>query len=56
MSALIGHEALETALDWPDLIGQLRDWYRGKAVQAPDRQVLTIEQPDGTEEIGRAHV
>ena len=38
MSALIGHEALETALDWPDLIGQLRDWYRGKAVQAPDRQ------------------
>ena len=49
MSALIGHEALETALDWPDLIGQLRDWYRGKAVQAPDRQVLTIEQPDGTE-------
>ena len=32
MSALIGHEALETALDWPDLIGQLRDWYRGKAV------------------------
>ena len=49
MSALIGHEALETALDWPDLIGQLRDWYRGKAVQAPDRQVLTIEQPDGSE-------
>ena len=49
MSQLIGHEALEAALDWPDLIGQLRDWYRGNAVQAPDRQVLTIEQPDGSE-------
>ena len=49
MSKLIGHEALEAALDWPELIGQLRDWYRGNAVQAPDRQVLTIEQPDGSE-------
>ncbi|OAN84946.1 ornithine cyclodeaminase family protein [Sulfitobacter geojensis] len=49
MSKLIGHEALETALDWSGLIGQLRDWYRGNAVQAPDRQVLTIEQPDGSE-------
>jgi alanine dehydrogenase len=49
MSQLIGHVALEAALDWPGLIGQLRDWYRSNAVQAPDRQVLTIEQPDGSE-------
>ncbi|MFC6641072.1 hypothetical protein [Sulfitobacter profundi] len=49
MSALIGHEALEAALGWPDLIGQLRDWYCGNAVQAPDRQVLSIAQPDGSE-------
>lgn len=45
MSTLIGHEALETALDWPDLIGQLRDWYRSNT----DRQVLSISQPDGSE-------
>lgn len=49
MSALIGHETLEAALGWPDLIGQLRDWYCGNAVQAPDRQVLSIAQPDGSE-------
>ncbi|WP_323771934.1 ornithine cyclodeaminase family protein [Antarctobacter sp.] len=49
MSTLIGHEALEAVLDWPDLIGQLRDWYRSNAVQAPDRQVLSIAQPDGSE-------
>ncbi|SDP74244.1 ornithine cyclodeaminase [Sulfitobacter litoralis] len=49
MSQLIGHEALEAALNWPELIGQLRDWYRSNAVQAPDRQVLTIQQPDGSE-------
>ncbi|MEP1768341.1 MAG: ornithine cyclodeaminase family protein [Sulfitobacter sp.] len=48
MSTLIGHETLEAGLDWPELISQLRDWYRGNAVQAPDRQVLTIEQPDGS--------
>ncbi|TCS56170.1 ornithine cyclodeaminase [Primorskyibacter sedentarius] len=49
MSTLIGHEALEAALDWPDLIGHLRDWYRSNTVQAPDRQVLSISQPDGSE-------
>lgn len=49
MSTLIGHKALEAALDWPDLIGQLREWYRGNAVQAPDRQVLSIAQPDGSD-------
>ncbi len=49
MSTLIGHEELEAALDWPDLIGQLRDWYCGNAVQAPNRQVLSIAQPDGSE-------
>lgn len=49
MSSMIGHDAIETALGWPELIAQLRDWYRDKAVQAPDRQVLTIDQPDGSE-------
>jgi ornithine cyclodeaminase len=49
MSTLIGHEALEAALDWPELIEQLRDWYRGNAVQAPDRQVLSIAHPDGSD-------
>ncbi|WP_282078796.1 ornithine cyclodeaminase family protein [Epibacterium ulvae] len=49
MSAFIGHLALEEALDWPALIDQLRDWYSSDAVSAPDRQVLTIDQPDGSE-------
>lgn len=49
MTALIGHAALEAALDWPGLITQLRDWYRDSAVQAPERQVLSIAQPDGSE-------
>lgn len=49
MSTLIGHDALESALDWSKLIAQLRGWYRREVVQAPDRQVLTINQPDGSE-------
>lgn len=49
MSVLIGHSELETALNWPALIEQLRDWYSSDAVSAPDRQVLTIDQPDGSE-------
>ena len=47
MTVLIGHDAVERALDWPALIAQLRDWYRADAVEAPARQVLTITQPDG---------
>ncbi|MBT8153891.1 ornithine cyclodeaminase family protein [Epibacterium ulvae] len=49
MSTLIGHSELESALEWPALINQLRDWYRSNKVQAPERQVLTIDQPDGSE-------
>lgn len=49
MSTLVGHTALDAALDWVPLIDQLRDWYRSNKVQAPDRQVLTIDQPDGSE-------
>lgn len=48
MTKLIAHEALETALDWPTLIATLRDWYRDDAVEAPERQVLTIKHPDGS--------
>lgn len=49
MTALIGHHALEAALDWPALIAELRDWYRAGTVEAPERQVLSIAQPDGSE-------
>ncbi|AKO95420.1 putative ornithine cyclodeaminase, mu-crystallin-like protein [Marinovum algicola DG 898] len=49
MSVMIGHDALEAGLGWPELIAQLRDWYRSDAVTAPDRQVLSIAQPDGSE-------
>ncbi|THH34403.1 ornithine cyclodeaminase family protein [Aliishimia ponticola] len=49
MTALIGHAALEAALDWPALIAQLRAWYKAAQVEAPERQVLTMAQPDGSE-------
>ncbi|MDO6728798.1 ornithine cyclodeaminase family protein [Marinovum sp. 2_MG-2023] len=49
MTALIGHAALESALDWPALIAELRAWYRADTVEAPERQVLSIQQPDGSE-------
>ncbi|NVK35795.1 MAG: ornithine cyclodeaminase family protein [Rhodobacteraceae bacterium] len=49
MSAMIEHEALEQALDWPALIEQLRGWFCAAAVEQPDRQVLSIRQPDGSE-------
>ena len=49
MTALIGHEALESALDWPALIAELRAWYKAGKVEAPERQVLGITQPDGSE-------
>lgn len=31
------------------LIAKLRDWYKDNAVEAPERQVLTLKQPDGSE-------
>lgn len=49
MTRMIGHDALEAALNWPELIAELREWYRAGEVTAPDRQVLPIRQPDGTE-------
>ncbi|MGR3761575.1 ornithine cyclodeaminase family protein [Roseobacteraceae bacterium NS-SX3] len=49
MSRLIAHHELETVLDWPQLIDQLRQWYQKGAVEAPARQVLPITQPDGSE-------
>lgn len=49
MSRLIEHAELQSALDWTALIKQLRQWYRSGEVEAPDRQVLTIRQPGGTE-------
>lgn len=49
MSALIGHAAVDAALDWPVLISELRSWYKAGKVRAPERQVLTIKQPDGSE-------
>ncbi|MBY6005255.1 ornithine cyclodeaminase family protein [Salipiger bermudensis] len=49
MTALIGHQAIETALDWRTLISELRAWYRAGNVEAPERQVLSMAQPDGSE-------
>lgn len=49
MTVLIGHAAVDAALDWPVLISELRTWYRAGTVEAPERQVLTIAQPDGSE-------
>jgi len=49
MTALIGHAALETALDWTALIAELRCWYKEGRVKGPERQVLRIPQPDGSE-------
>lgn len=43
------HDAVAARLDWPRLIEALRRGFGADgAVQAPDRQVLTIDQPDGT--------
>ncbi|MBT0957422.1 ornithine cyclodeaminase family protein [Alphaproteobacteria bacterium KMM 3653] len=49
MNQMISHETLEAALDWQGLIEQLRLWYHGKEVQAPERQVLTLKRDDGWE-------
>lgn len=49
MTALIGHDATDAALEWPALISQLRNWYRAAKVEAPERQVLTIAQPEGSD-------
>ncbi|WP_299949560.1 ornithine cyclodeaminase family protein [uncultured Ruegeria sp.] len=48
MTELILHDAIKQRLAWPDLIEQLRTWFKDGAVSAPDRQVLNIEQPDGS--------
>ncbi len=49
MSRLISHDGVEAALDWAPLIAELRHWYRAGNVEAPERQVLSIPQPDGSE-------
>lgn len=41
------HHAVEASLDWPGLIETLRKGFADASVEAPARQVLTIEQPDG---------
>lgn len=49
MTPLMDHRAVETALDWSALIAHLRDWIAADQVEAPERQVCAIAQPDGTE-------
>lgn len=49
MSRLISHDGVEAALAWAPLIAELRRWYRAGNVEAPERQVLSIPQPDGSE-------
>jgi len=48
VSRLISHKGVEAALDWAPLIAELRRWYRADNVEAPERQVLSIPQPDGS--------
>lgn len=43
------HSAVEARLDWPQLIEALRAGFAaGDRINAPERQVLAIEQPDGS--------
>lgn len=49
MFKVLDHETLEQKLDWNNLIVQLRDWFSEDKVQAPERQVCAIQQPDGAE-------
>ncbi|MBK4215115.1 ornithine cyclodeaminase family protein [Paracoccus caeni] len=41
------HAEVEARLDWPALIETLRQGFAAARAEAPARQVLTIEQPDG---------
>ncbi len=45
----LDEHAVEAALDWGALIEELRCWLARNAVEAPPRQVLPIQQPDGSE-------
>ena len=49
MTELLDHARLQDTLDWSSLIAQLRDWFAQNTVEAPQRQVLTMRQPDGSE-------
>ncbi|MGP6085464.1 ornithine cyclodeaminase family protein [Antarctobacter jejuensis] len=49
MTELLDAKRIEAALDWDRLIAELRHWYVEGAVQAPERQVLKMLQPDGSE-------
>lgn len=46
---LYDHHQVETRLDWPALIRTLRQGLERAEIQAPARQVLTMDQPDGTQ-------
>lgn len=49
MTELLGKAQIEAALDWDRLIAELRQWFRAGGVEAPERQVLSMQQPDGSE-------
>lgn len=46
MTEYVSHDAVVNALDWTDLIEQLRDWFTTANVNAPPRQVLTVPAPE----------
>ncbi|MBY6116822.1 ornithine cyclodeaminase family protein [Mameliella alba] len=49
VTELLDAARIEAALDWQVLIDELHRWYVEGAVQAPERQVLRMPQPDGSE-------
>lgn len=49
MTELLGAAQIEAALDWDRLVKELRRWYVDASVQAPERQVLRMPQPDGSD-------
>lgn len=50
MTDFLSHDAVEDALQWPELIEKLRTWFAAGKVVAPDRQVLSIPTPAGKED------
>ncbi|MDO6728211.1 ornithine cyclodeaminase family protein [Cognatishimia sp. 1_MG-2023] len=48
MTQFLDGTEINQQLDWPSLIAQLKDWFTASKVQAPERQICTIEQPDGS--------
>lgn len=49
MTECLSDEEIAAGLDYGRLIDELRQWFAQEAVVAPQRQVITVEQPDGSE-------